>query len=118
MNRWLRFSTLAVVFLGLVAPTALVAQVQDDFDDDPQENPDFELHQPQTGILYSIVEDGANNWWRWEIPALGDLGLNWDSWTTVDLAPKLRHAIDPGEDFVIQTRVRIDPAAPPAAATN
>ena len=87
----------------------------DDFDDDPAFNGDWEFHEPQPGIAYSIVEeDDGNSWWRMEVPVTGDFGQNFDTWTGVDRAPQLRRAIEPDLDFLIETRVRIvpDPAPP------
>ncbi|MBI4603814.1 MAG: PKD domain-containing protein [Planctomycetes bacterium] len=93
----------------------------DEFDEDPRENLDFwELYEPQTGITYSLVDldlDGGSRWWRMDVPLTGDLGRNFDTWSTVDYAPQLRRVVDDAEaDFLIETRVRIDPETPPPAA--
>ena len=90
----------------------------DDFDDDPAFDGDWEFHEPQPGIAYSIVEEeDGNSWWRMEVPVTGNFGQNFDTWTGVDRAPQLRRAIDPDLDFLIETRVRIVPdPAPPAAS--
>ncbi len=84
----------------------------EEFDDDPIDNVDFwELHEPQTGVIYSTVDDG---WWRLEVPMLGDLGQNFDTWTAVDRAPQLRHLLEyPEGDFTIETKLRIDDEFPP-----
>ncbi len=71
--------------------------------------------EPQTGIVYSIVDVDGESWWRMEVPQLSDLGAPFDVWTTVDNAPQLRLPIEE-EIFVAETRVRIDPTIPPPAA--
>ena len=109
-NSWFCISCIALLGTSLPAQDFL-----DPFDEDPLDNPEFwELHEPQTGIFYSIQEEDET-WWRMEVPLTGDSGLNFDTWTTVDRAPKLRHAVDPSFDWTIETSVRVDPLAAPLA---
>ncbi|MEM7232521.1 MAG: dockerin type I repeat-containing protein [Planctomycetota bacterium] len=82
------------------------------FDSDPAANPDWELYEPQPGVQYSIVDDGGENWWRLDVPLAGEFGAPFDTWIGVDNAPQLRQPA-PTEDFVMQTRVRIDPLTAP-----
>ncbi len=99
----------AVIFFLLLCPLADGAT--DPFDEDPTQNPVWELYEPVAGAQYSIVD----GWWRVTLPP----GVNLDTWTTVDRGLQLRRSDFP-EDFVIETRMRIlgsgdpeDPVFPP-----
>ncbi len=96
--------------VDVAAPSALK---DDDFDDDPTLGGLFELYEPQLGIAYSIVDDGET-WWRMEVPVTGEMGGNFDTWSGVDRAPQLRVPVEPDEDFVIDTRLRIPAEGRPA----
>ena len=94
------------------------AKRDDDFDEDPRDTGAFEFYEPQKGITYSIADEEGVTWWRMEVPQVGELGLNFDTWSGVDRAPQLRVPIDPAEDFVVETRVRIPPDGLPPLAAN
>ena len=79
MRRTIYGGILAALVFGLGGGARAAT---DDFDDDPLDNPIWELHEPVPGATYS-VEDG---WWRVTIPA----GINFDTWTAVDNGPQLR----------------------------
>ncbi|MBN1417469.1 MAG: hypothetical protein JXP34_01760 [Planctomycetes bacterium] len=87
----------------------------EDFDEDPRDDGGFWLFaEPQEGVAHSIIERDGTNWWRLEVPQLGNDGLNFDHWLAVDRAVQLEHAIEPDEEFVIETRLRFDPDVLPA----
>lgn len=102
-----------------VEVAASAADREDEFDDDPRDNPDFwELYELQFGVLYSTVVEDDDSWWRMDVPLTGDLGLNWDTWVGVDRAPQLRHLLTEDEDFLIETRVRIAQQNVPAIGAS
>jgi len=89
----------------------------DEFDEDPVLNTCYwEFHEPLKGVSYSIEEglDGTT-WWRLGVPILGAGNQTFDHWSTLDRAVQLRHAIGDLKDYVIETRLRVDPdTAPPS----
>jgi len=102
--RWI--FPLALTFIAVPA-----FAVTDPFDEDPAQNPVWELYQPVAGMTFAT--DGG--FWRTTIPP----GVNLDTWTAVDNGTQLRR-FDMPEDFVIETRVHIvgsgdptDPLNPP-----
>ncbi|MBN1420690.1 MAG: hypothetical protein JXP34_18100 [Planctomycetes bacterium] len=91
----------------------------DEFDEDPGLDDSFwDLYEPELGVEYSLVDEDGTSWWRMDIPSLGDSGLTFDHWSTVDRGVQLRHMIGDGgevDDFLIETRMRVDPATVPPA---
>ncbi len=98
--------------------SAASSRRDDEFDEDPRTNPLWEFYEPQTGIQHSTVDFDGSNWWRMQVPMTGDLGSDFDTWTTVDRAPQLRRAVEIDSDFLIETRVRIAPEGAPSPAAN
>ena len=91
-----------------VQPAAPSSIHDDEFDEDPTTNAAlWQFYEPQTGVQYGIVEDGDSGWWRLDVPELGDLGLNFDTWLGVDRAPQLRREVPAGDTFLLETRVRL-----------
>ncbi|MBN1419548.1 MAG: IPT/TIG domain-containing protein [Planctomycetes bacterium] len=92
------------------------AAPDDDFDDDPRDDASgyWDFYEPLGGVQYSIVEDpDETTWWRLGVPTLGTGNLTFDHWSTVDRAVQLRHDLGGLEDFVVETRLRVDAATAP-----